>query len=170
MCADVQVIRGDTNGCLHCPEAKAQILKAMSKVRLEDDFVRAVQPRCRFTVAALVCAAVCIAPVISGAQGRTFDLLSASIADIQDAVDAGALTYERLVRLYLNRIEAYDQKGPHLRAVLAVTPRAIEIARGLDRERKISGRRGLLHGIPVAVKDNIDARYAHDRRQHRADS
>ena len=120
--------------------------------------MQAVPPRCRFTVAALVCAAVGLVSIRSGAQGRTFDLLSASIADIQEAVDAGALTYERLVRLYLNRIEAYDKKGPHLRAVLAVNPRAIEIARGLDRERTIGGRRGLLHGIPVAVKDNIDAR------------
>ena len=120
--------------------------------------MRAVQSRRRLTVAALVGAYLCVVTVLSSAQGRTFDLLSASIADIQEAVDAGALTYERLVQLYLNRIEAYDKKGPQLRAVLAVNPRAIEIARRLDQERRTSGRRGPLHGIPVAVKDNIDVR------------
>ncbi len=42
---------------------------------------------------------------------KTFDLSTATIADINDAFDAGALTSEKLVQLYLNRIEAYDNKG-----------------------------------------------------------
>src|SRR5262245_13741449 len=67
---------------------------------------------------------------------RTFDLLTATIADIQDAVDAGALTYERLVHLYLDRIDAYDKNGPRLNAVIAINPRAAEIARSLDEERR----------------------------------
>ncbi len=50
------------------------------------------------------------------AQGRSFELMTASIADIQSAVDAGKLTYEGLVGLYLKRIDAYDKKGPSLRA------------------------------------------------------
>ncbi len=90
------------------------------------------------------------------AQQRTFDLLTASIADIQEAVAAGALTYERLVQLYLNRIEAYDQQGPKLNAVLEIHPRALEIARELDEERRTSGIRSPLHGIPIAVKDVVD--------------
>jgi amidase len=49
---------------------------------------------------------------------RTFDLLTASVEDIQAAVDAGALTYERLVEMHLRRIEAYDKNGPRLNAVL----------------------------------------------------
>ena len=89
-------------------------------------------------------------------QTRTFDVLTASVADVQAAVDAGALTYEQLVRRYLDRIEAYDQHGPALRAVIAINPRAIDVARQLDGERKAGGRRGPLHGIPIAVKDNID--------------
>ena len=52
------------------------------------------------------------------AQGRSFDLLTSTVADIQAAVASGALTYERLVQLYLNRIDAYDKKGPRLNAVL----------------------------------------------------
>lgn len=92
------------------------------------------------------------------AQSRDFDLQSASVADIQDAVDAGALTYEALVQMYLRRIEAYDKNGPKLNAVIEIHPRAVEIARELDEERRQSGRRSMLHGIPIAVKDTVDVR------------
>lgn len=90
------------------------------------------------------------------AQEKTFDLMTASVTDIQKAVAAGALTYERVVQLYLNRIEAYNKKGPQLNAVIEINPRAKEIARSLDQERKSKGLRSPLHGIPVAIKDNID--------------
>ncbi|MDT8319593.1 MAG: amidase family protein, partial [Xanthomonadales bacterium] len=102
--------------------------------------------------------------LISGAvQGldrapRSFDLQSANVADIQDAVAAGALSYERLVELYLARIEAYDDQGPQLNAVIEVNPKALEIARALDEERRTQGLRSPLHGIPIAVKDTIDVR------------
>ncbi len=96
-------------------------------------------------------------PLLTGAP-RTFDLLTASVDDIQAAVDAGALTYERLVEMYLKRIEAYDKSGPRLNAVLTMNPRAREIARELDRERAEKGRRSPLHGIPIAVKDTVDVK------------
>ncbi|PYQ96630.1 MAG: amidase [Acidobacteria bacterium] len=102
---------------------------------------------------------VFIAAAIIRAQSpksREFDLLTARVADIQAAVGAGALTYEHLVQLYLNRIEAYDKKGPRLNAVIEINSHALEIARALDAERKARGLRSPLHGIPVAVKDNID--------------
>jgi amidase len=85
-----------------------------------------------------------------------FDLLTASVADIQSAVGAGALSYEHLVQLYLNRIDAYNRNGPQLRAVIEINAHALEIARALDTEQKAKGLRSPLHGIPVAVKDNID--------------
>jgi Asp-tRNA(Asn)/Glu-tRNA(Gln) amidotransferase A subunit family amidase len=97
------------------------------------------------------------APFLAGAP-RTFDLLTASVDDIQAAVDAGALTYERLVAMYLKRIEAYDKNGPKLNAVLTMNPRALETARELDRERAEKGRRSPLHGIPIAVKDTVDVK------------
>lgn len=105
---------------------------------------------------ALAAGAFTLASETPRSQTRTFDLLTASIADIQDAVDAGALTYEKLVRLYLNRIEAYDKNGPRLNAIIAINPHAGEIARALDDERRSKGRRSALHGIPVAIKDNVD--------------
>src|SRR5262245_21116942 len=90
------------------------------------------------------------------AQSRTFDLLTASVADIQAAVGSGTMTYEQLIRLYLNRIDVYDKHGLRLNSVIAINPRAIEIARALDQERRTKGLRSSLHGIPIAVKDNID--------------
>jgi Asp-tRNA(Asn)/Glu-tRNA(Gln) amidotransferase A subunit family amidase len=90
------------------------------------------------------------------AQPRRFDLATAGIAEIQDAVAAGALGYEQLVRRYLARIAAYDQQGPRLNAVIAINPRALDEARARDEERRTKGPRGPLHGIPLAVKDNID--------------
>ena len=86
----------------------------------------------------------------------TFELEKAGVAEIQAAVDAGALTYEKLVKLYLARIGAYDQKGPAINAIITINPKAIEEARALDAEFKTKGRRSPLHGIPVLVKDNYD--------------
>jgi Asp-tRNA(Asn)/Glu-tRNA(Gln) amidotransferase A subunit family amidase len=93
-----------------------------------------------------------------GATGsaETFDLATANLADIQAAMDSGALTSEKLVQLYLNRIEAYDKKGPKLNSMITVNPRALEEARALDAERKLKGPRSQLHGVPVVFKDLID--------------
>lgn len=88
----------------------------------------------------------------------TFDLATATIADINAAMDAGALTSEKLVQLYLNRIEAYDQKGPKINAVISLQPKALELARALDKERKEKGPRSKLHGVPVVLKDLFDTK------------
>jgi amidase len=86
----------------------------------------------------------------------TFDLETASVQEIHAAVDAGALTYEKLVKMYLARIEAYDQKGPALNTVITLNKKALETAKELDAEFKKSGRRSSLHGIPILAKDNFD--------------
>ena len=93
---------------------------------------------------------------ISLAQAKTFDLSTANIADINEAMDAGALSSEKLVQLYLNRIEAYDQKGPKINSIFYLNEAALAEAKALDEERLATGRRSLLHGIPVMVKDLID--------------
>jgi amidase len=90
------------------------------------------------------------------ANGASFDLSTATIADINAAMDANALNSEKLVRLYLNRIDAYDKKGPKLNAVITLNKDAMAEARALDAERKSKGRRSALHGIPIVVKDLID--------------
>jgi len=86
----------------------------------------------------------------------TFDLQAATVADINAAIDAGALSSEKLVSLYLNRIAAYDKNGPKINSVITLNPRALEEARALDDERKTKGRRSALHGIPIVVKDLVD--------------
>lgn len=109
----------------------------------------------RISCAFLVLAASASTSLL-GAQQRSFDLTTASIADIQAAVAAGALTYERLVQLYLARIDAYEKKGPKLNAIIQINPKALEVARALDLERRTKGPRSPLHGIPIAVKDVVD--------------
>ena len=89
-------------------------------------------------------------------QSREIDVTSATIAEINEAVDAGALSAERLVELCLARIAAYDDEGPRINAVISLNPDARRRARELDAERERSGRRSPLHGIPVVLKDNFD--------------
>jgi amidase len=69
---------------------------------------------------------------------------------------AGQLTARQLVQWYLDRIEALDRNGPTLRAILEINPNAVTIAAALDEERRTHGARGLLHGIPILLKDNVD--------------
>ena len=59
--------------------------------------------------------------LVSNAAAETFDLTNATIADINEAIDAGAINSERLVELSLARIAAYDDAGPKLNAVMLST-------------------------------------------------
>lgn len=109
----------------------------------------------RGKVEKLIGASFLIAALIS-LNAKEFNLQTASVEDINDAFEAKALTAEKLVKLCIARIEAYDQKGPKLNSVIAINPNALEIARKLDEERNISGPRSRIHGIPVLLKDNYD--------------
>jgi amidase len=95
-----------------------------------------------------------------GSQGRTkpFHLAEATIEDVRAAYQSGRLTAHQLVQLYLNRIAAYNQKGPNLNAMITVNPKALEDADRLDAVLKTSGFVGPLHGIPVILKDQMDAK------------
>ncbi len=79
-----------------------------------------------------------------------------SLADIAARFDDGRLSSYQLTKMYLDRIERLDRRGPTLSSVLEVNPRALEIAAGLDAERKSRGSRGPLHGVPVLIKDNVE--------------
>jgi len=109
----------------------------------------------RLLVASFAMLVVTLAPV---SARRVIDLESATIADLNAAFKAGTLTSEKLTELFLARIEAYDRRGPSLRALIAVNPKARETARALDTERKVKGPRSPLHGIPVILKDNFDTK------------
>jgi amidase len=85
-----------------------------------------------------------------------FHLEEATIQEINQAFDASALTSEKLVQRYLNRIEAYDIQGPKLNAVTKLNSNALVTARALDAERRTNSSRGPLHGVPVLVKNHQD--------------
>ena len=84
----------------------------------------------------------------------TFDVVEASIAELQAALAAGTLTSEELVTAYLERIERYDRNGPTLNAVVVPNLEALAEARESDERRAAGHARGPLDGIPYTAKDS----------------
>ena len=89
---------------------------------------------------------------------RVFDLQTATIEDINAAFDAGALTSEKLVQLYLRGSRPTTSKGRTSTPSSRCNPRRCETARALDAERKEKGPRSKLHGMPVVLKDLFDTK------------
>jgi amidase len=97
--------------------------------------------------------------VLVGASGQSkpFRLEEATITEIQAAYKSGRLTSHQLVQMYLDRIREFDKTGPKLNSIITVNPKAFEEADRLDAAFKKSGLVGPLHGVPVILKDMIDA-------------
>jgi amidase len=89
-------------------------------------------------------------------QVSSFELDEVTIGQLADGMASGKYTASGIAEKYLARIEEIDRGGPRLNSVIETNPDALEIAAGLDKERKEKGPRGPLHGIPVLVKDNLD--------------
>jgi amidase len=106
----------------------------------------------------LVIGAVSVAAAIvrmaapAEAQRGSFSIVEASIAETRTALEQGRVTSRDIVAQSLMRIALYEDR---LHAALYVNPRALEDADERDRERRLRRVRGPLHGIPVALKDNI---------------
>jgi amidase len=81
-----------------------------------------------------------------------FTVVETSIPAMQAAMRQRKLTSRELVTRYLVRIALYEDK---LNAAIAINPRALAEADALDLERAQGRVRGPLHGIPIALKDNI---------------
>lgn len=81
-----------------------------------------------------------------------------SIAQLSAAIKDGRLTSAQITAAYLARIAAIDDTGPMLNAVLATFPDALDQAGMLDAELAAGKYRGPLHGIPILLKDNIEAK------------
>jgi amidase len=92
-----------------------------------------------------------LAPTLFAAK-PTFSVVEATIPEMQAALREGRVTSRELVLQYLVRIATYEDK---LNAIITVNPKALDEADALDKERKAGKLRGPLHGIPVALKDNI---------------
>ena len=84
-----------------------------------------------------------------------FELDEVTVDQLGQMMQGGRRSSRAITSLYLQRIEALNQKGPELRAVIETSPDALADADALDKERKQRGPRGPLHGIPVLLKDNI---------------
>lgn len=113
----------------------------------------ASKPSRRRLAVSLVCLAFAVRAFAAEAPG--IDWLESGVAELQRMMEAGEMTSEELVKASQERIARRDDL---LRAVIAVNPRAIEAARELDRMRREGVVRGALHGIPVLLKDNIEAK------------
>jgi len=94
--------------------------------------------------------------VLAACSSEAPDYTEASIADLQDQMHRGEVTSEQLVSWYVERIATIDRSGPALNAILEINPDALQTARALDEERRESGPRGPMHGVPVILKANID--------------
>ena len=88
-----------------------------------------------------------------------FELVETTIPEIHEAMRSNVLSAERLTRMYLKRIEAYEDTGPSINAYLHINANALREARQLDalndRHHHRPSRKPLF-GIPVLLKDNID--------------
>lgn len=84
--------------------------------------------------------------------GKSFSVVEATIPEMQAAMQKRRVTSREIVNQYLARIAIHEDK---LNAVMMVNPKALEEAEALDRERAQGHIRGALHGIPIAIKDNI---------------
>ena len=93
-------------------------------------------------------------------QDFSFPLNEITIDEIHRGYDSGRYTVKEIVSQYINRINNIDQAGPEINSVIIVNPDAVKIADSLDQIQKRGKNKGLLFGIPVLLKDNIDT---HDK-------
>ena len=104
----------------------------------------------------LLTPALVVAQNSSSEEQAPTNLNEATVAELQAMMSAGTLTSAELTRYYLERIEALDQNGPGVNAIIQLNPDALKIAKQLDEMRRHGKVLGPLHGIPVLLKDNID--------------
>lgn len=97
-------------------------------------------------------------PSFASPQTVSFDLGTATLDEVQLAMDSGALTSVQLVNLYLRRIALYDQAGVLLNSVLYLSPDILEQAQKADQLRAAGKKIGPLHGIPCFVKGSYSVK------------
>ncbi|MBZ9647645.1 amidase [Sphingobium sp. 3R8] len=97
-----------------------------------------------------------LALLLAAAPARA-QIEQATVASLSADLAAGRTTSQKAVRAYLQRIAALDRKGPRLNSIISLNPHAMQEARALDAERRAGKLRGPLHGVPILLKDNIEA-------------
>ncbi|MFL5320578.1 MAG: amidase [Myxococcaceae bacterium] len=104
-------------------------------------------------LAATVASRIAEAAGDAGMAAAELDVQEATLDGLQRAFIDKQLSSRKLCELYLHRIDALN---PRLKAILETNPDALQIADGLDRERREKRAVRPLHGIPIVLKDNID--------------
>lgn len=111
----------------------------------------------RSVVALGVAAAIFLVISTSMVSAADFRFQEATVASIHSAFAGGQLTCSQLTKLYLDRIEAYNMRGPALHAIITVNHKALELAADMDRKYRANPSGvGSLHCIPVILKDNFN--------------
>jgi amidase len=105
----------------------------------------------------IILASLTLNPIAGKAKEQPFNVVETTIDQVHAAYKSGQLTSRQLVQLYLDRIMAYDQHGPTINSIITLNPKALQEAERLDAQFKATGFVGPLHGIPILVKDELDA-------------
>jgi len=100
-----------------------------------------------------------LASTVVSAQTRNaqrFVPEEATISSIHAALSVRMVTCVQVIQSYLNRIDAYDHRGPALNSIITINPHALDTAAEMDRLDTGTVRQRPLHCIPVILKDNYD--------------
>jgi amidase len=138
------------------PEPGAEIARvtAIAKRLVAEPDLRGLTPLQRSQIANWV---VPVEPKGSAPPPAPFTVFEKSVTELQQAMSSGLVGSEDIVGEYLARLTLYDRHGPTFRAMLSLNPRAIADARARDAERAAGRVSGPFHGVPIVLKDNIDA-------------
>ncbi|KJX93750.1 amidase like protein [Zymoseptoria brevis] len=99
--------------------------------------------------------AAIVAGCVTVVAEMTFNVVEASIADLQQALNNGSLTSVELVAKYLQRISIYDARGPCLNSIPILNPGVFDEVAASDARRAAGELRGPLDGIPYTLKDSM---------------
>jgi amidase len=108
-------------------------------------------------ISAVLVAGVCVQTIPAARAAGAFGVEERSVAELGQLMRERKVDAQRLVSAYLTRIAALDDAGPQLNAVIEINPLAMDEARERDAEIARGEWRGPMHGIPVLLKDNMDA-------------
>jgi amidase len=104
------------------------------------------------SILTLIASAQVFAQGTPGPAKKPFEVVEVGITEMRTALEQGRVTSHELVVAYLTRIGLYEDK---LHCIITVNPNVLAEADERDRERAQGRVRGPLHGIPIALKDNI---------------
>jgi len=89
-------------------------------------------------------------------KSNDFSFEEITVEQLQKHYTNGDYTITEITQKYLDHIDAIENEGPQLNSIIQVNPDALTIAKQLDKELEEGKSRGVLHGIPIIIKDNID--------------